>query len=117
MMLPHQRQLERLENLATKLEEIVAIMQQVADFRQQKADDRYTELKSITDALEQQNDNTALDAKKLHQALENIHTKLHVISNHIMALGNSVDELAQYATLIDENQQQMQVKLNISSDE
>lgn len=110
-------QWERIESLATKLEEIVVIMQQVADFRQQKADERYVELKHITEALEQQNDNTELDAKKLHQALENIHHKLHTLSNQVMYLINAMEEQSAYASMLEANQNEIKEKLNISSDE
>lgn len=109
--------LQKLEELASRLEEIIVVMQQVADFRQQKADLRYEELKNITTALEQQSDNSIDANKKINEALTNIHIKLHTLSNQIMALVNNTEELAEYASLLEDNQNKLKQRLKIPEDD
>jgi hypothetical protein len=113
--MPIQR-LTKLEDLTKQLEDIIVIMQQVADFRQQKAEKEFNQIKHIIEALEQQDSNLIVANKELNAALGNIHVKLHQISNQMMALVNNMEEIAEYASLLEANQELMKKQLNIKDD-
>jgi conjugal transfer/entry exclusion protein len=113
--MPIQR-LAKLEELTIQLEDIIINMQKVSDLRQERADSQYNQLTNITAALQQQVDNTQVNDKEIELKFNTIQTKLHVISNHIMSLTNSVEELAEYMGLLEANQIQIKAKLQLTDE-
>lgn len=107
------QRLMKLEELTEQLEDIVINMQKIADIRHGKLDANYTQLANIAEMLQQQLDNTHDKGKQIDISFNNIHTKLHVISNHIMSLGNSIEELAEYINLLETEQNLIKAKLDI----
>lgn len=107
----------KLEALTEHLTDIVVMMQQVADFRQEKANIQLKMTIDETAALQQEIDNIQETLKTLNADLSNVHIKLHQLSNYIMALGDKVDQQAEFTSILEENQIQLRTDLGLTSND
>lgn len=107
----------QLEKLTAALEENIVLLQMAADFRADKNEQRHKADIADHSAIHQELDNYREDYRDLENKIGQIIVKLHQISNHIMSLGQSVEDLAEYMSILEQNQEQMKRKLDISLDE